>query len=235
MAGLDATSAAATTMNPYLIGAGVGLDAINFARSWYDQNKAEDALNQLGRQPLPRYSVNPAINRLYASAQNQINSPIGLTAAEQAQYKTNIARGLNTQAYNARVGGGSSRAVTGALNANALGAYGNMQAQDANLRRQYVNSAYSRLLGAANTMQNTQDKNTQMDWNYRLQREQALGNAIRSNRNMQYGMLGNMGNDLMTAGVYSGMNPRQVGGGGSRKWYNPNAPINTLDYNEANG
>jgi len=146
-------------MPPFLPLAMMGLGAVSkgvgAVGSYFDQRRAQRQLDALGRQALPQYAVNPAVARIYAGAQREVASPEGFTGAERNAFMQNIASGLNTQAANARaIGGGSmSRAISGVLSGNQLGQYNQFAAQNAALARQNRNAAYSRLMGAANTMQ----------------------------------------------------------------------------------
>lgn len=187
-----------------LMGLGVAAKGAGAIGSYYQQRKAQRQLDALGREALPQYSVNPAISRIYSGALGQIASPQGYSGAETANFQQNMARGLNTQAANARsMGGGSmSRAISGALSGNQLGQYNQFAAQDAGLARQNRNAAYSRLIGAANTMQGISNQNVGMAANRRLRQEELLGQGIASQRAYRMNLLGGIGSDLTTAGTY---------------------------------
>jgi hypothetical protein len=186
------------------MGLGVAAKGAGAIGSYYQQRKAQRQLDALGREALPQYSVNPAISRIYSGALGQIASPQGYSGAETANFQQNMARGLNTQAANARsMGGGSmSRAISGALSGNQLGQYNQFAAQDAGLARQNRNAAYSRLMGAANTMQGISNQNVGMAANRRLRQEELLGQGIASQRAYRMNLLGGIGSDLTTAGTY---------------------------------
>ena len=187
-----------------LMGLGTAAKGVGAVNSYFQQRKAQRQLDALGRQPLPMYSVNPAIARLYSGAVGEVARPEGYSGAERGMFQQNLARGLNTQAYNARsMGGGSmSRAISGVLSGNQLNQYNQFAAQDAGLARQNRNAAYSRLMGAANTMQGIGNQNTSMLANRRLRQEEMLGNAISSQRAYRANALNSMGSDLTTAGTY---------------------------------
>jgi len=195
--------------------AGLGLGALSQGAgalfSYFNQRDAQRQLDALNKQPLPRYSVNPAVSRIYGGAMRGVAQPQGFTGGQRAMYNQDIAQGLNAQYNNARsMGGGSlSRAISGSLAGNRLNAYNQMAGQDAQLARQYQNAAYSRMLGAANTMQGIQNQNTAVDVNRRLQQEQLLGNAISSNRDYRRNMLSQFGNELGTVGTYSLLNAQR--------------------------
>lgn len=186
--------------------AGVGAlsKGVGAISSYAQQRRAQRQLDELGRQAIPTYSVNPAIARIYSGALGEVARPEGYTGAERAAFQQNMARGLNTQAYNARsMGGGSmSRAISGALSGNQLGQYNQFAAQDAALARQNRNAAFSRLMGAANTMQSIGNQNTGVALNRRLRQEELLGQAIASQRAYRTNTLNSLGSDLMTAGTY---------------------------------
>lgn len=194
--------------NPANIGlAGIGLGAasqgLGALFSYFDQRKAQKQLDALNKQALPRYSVNPAVNRIYGGAMRDVAQPQGFTGGQRAMYNQDIAQGINAQYNNARsMGGGSlSRAISGSLAGNRLNAYNQMAGQDAQLARQFQNAAYSRMLGATNTMQDIQDRNTSVDVNRRLRQEELLGNAISSNKDYRRSMLGQFGKDMTTFGT----------------------------------
>jgi len=187
-----------------LMGIGAVAKGAGAVNSYFQQRKAQRQLDELGRQPLPMYSVNPAIARLYSGAVGEVARPEGYSGAERGMFQQNLARGLNTQAYNARsMGGGSmSRAISGVLAGNQLNQYNQFAAQDAGLARQNRNAAYSRLIGAANTMQGIGNQNTSMLANRRLRQEELLGQAIASQRAYRTNALNSIGSDLTTAGTY---------------------------------
>jgi hypothetical protein len=189
-----------------LVMAGVGAlsKGAGAVDSYFQQRKAQRQLDELGRQPLPMYSVNPAIARLYSGALGEVARPEGYSGAERGMFQQNLARGLNTQAANARsMGGGSmSRAISGVLAGNQLNQLNQFAAQDAGLARQNRNAAYSRLMGAANTMQGIGNQNTSMLANRRLRQEEMLGQAIASQRAYRTNALNSLGSDLTTAGTY---------------------------------
>ena len=187
-----------------LMGLGAVAKGAGAVGSYFQQRKAQRQLDELGRQPLPMYSVNPAIARLYSGAVGEVARPEGYSGAERGMFQQNLARGLNTQAYNARsMGGGSmSRAISGVLAGNQLNQLNQFAAQDAGLARQNRNAAYSRLMGAANTMQGIGNQNTSMLANRRLRQEEMLGQAIASQRAYRTNALNSLGSDLTTAGTY---------------------------------
>ena len=187
-----------------LMGIGAVSKGVGAVDSYFQQRRAQRQLDALGRQALPQYAVNPAVARLYSGALGEVARPEGYTGAERAAFQQNLARGLNTQAYNARsMGGGSmSRAISGALSGSQLGQYNQFAAQDAALARQNRNAAYSRLIGATNTMQNIANQNTGVALNRRLRQEELLGQAIASQRAYRTNALNSLGSDLTTAGTY---------------------------------
>ena len=187
-----------------LMGIGAVSKGVGAVDSYFQQRRAQRQLDALGRQALPQYAVNPAVARLYSGALGEVARPEGYTGAERAAFQQNLARGLNTQAYNARsMGGGSmSRAISGALSGSQLGQYNQFAAQDAALARQNRNAAYSRLIGATNTMQNIANQNIGVALNRRLRQEELLGQAIASQRAYRTNALNSLGSDLTTAGTY---------------------------------
>jgi hypothetical protein len=112
------------------------------------------------------------------------------------------------------------------LGGNQLNAYNTFAGQDAALARQYRNAAFSRLMGAGNTMQNIDNQNTQTALQRRLMQEQLLGNAISSNRAYQTNALNSLGSDLMSVGAMG------IGGGGGGMGIDPNLTSfnNSLNY-----
>lgn len=192
------------TLSLLAMGLGTLSKGAGAAGSYFQQRKAQKQLDELGKKPLPMYSVNPAVARIYSGALGEVASPEGYTGAERNAFRQNIASGLNTQAYNARsMGGGSmSRAISGILSGNQLNQYNQFAAQDAALARQNRNAAFSRLMGAANTMQGISNQNTGMLANRRLRQEELLGQAIASQRAYRTNALNSLGSDLTTAGTY---------------------------------
>jgi hypothetical protein len=101
------------------------------------------------------------------------------------------------------IGGGSSaRGVNAVLAGQEGDALTNYATANENMMRGSRNAAFGRMGTAANQYQRTADQNTGNDINYRMQLERALGEGVRSNRDYQQNMLGSMGSDLMTAGIY---------------------------------
>ena len=192
------------TLSLLSMGLGTASKAAGAVGSYFQQRKAQKQLDALGREALPMYSVNPAVARIYSGALGEVASPEGYTGAERNAFRQNIASGLNTQAANARsMGGGSmSRAISGVLSGNQLNQYNQFAAQDAALARQNRNAAFSRLMGAANTMQGVSNQNTGMLANRRLRQEELLGQAIASQRAYRTNALNSIGSDLTTAGTY---------------------------------
>jgi hypothetical protein len=206
-----------------LMGLGATAKGVGAIDSYSQQRKAQRQLDALGRQALPQYAVNPAIARIYSGALGDIANQQGFSGAERASFEQSLGRGLNTQAANARsIGGGSmSRAISGALSANQLGQYNQFAAQNASLARQNRNAAYSRLMGAANTMQSIQNQNVGMAANRRFQQENMLGQAIASQRAYRTNLLNSLGSDLTTAGTYGLMDSSGGGSGFSGGYYPP--------------
>lgn len=193
-----------------LLAGGLASKAYGYYQSNQGEQDARNQLNRLNQQPVPKYNVNSAIARLYGGAANEVARPVGYTGAEINAFNQNIGRGLNTQRANAMnfSGGSGSRAINSVLGGNQLNAYNTFAGQDAALARQYRNAAFSRLMGAGNTMQNIDNQNTQTALQRRLMQEQLLGNAISSNRAYQTNALNSLGSDLMSVGAMG------IGGGG---------------------
>jgi len=199
--------------------------------AYQDEQDARSQLNRLNQQPVPKYNVNSAIARLYGGAANEVARPVGYTGAETNAFNQNMGRGLNTQRANAMnfSGGSGSRAINSVLGGNQLNAYNTFAGQDAALARQYRNAAYSRLMGAGNTMQNIDNQNTQTALQRRLMQEQMLGNAISSNKAYQTNTLNSLGSDLMSAGAMG------IGGGGGKTYLGRNSRISPyFNQNRAN-
>ena len=138
LAGGDPMAMGITSLGLGAVSQGIG--ALN---SYLDQREAEKQLAKLSSTPLPRYSTNPAISRIYGGAMRGVAQPQGFTGGQRAAFNQDIAQGLNAQYNNARsMGGGSlSRAISGSLAGNRLNAYNQMASQDAQLARQYQNAA----------------------------------------------------------------------------------------------
>jgi len=196
-----------------LLAGGLASRAYGYYQSSKDEQDARNQLNRLNQQPVPKYNVNSAIARLYGGAANEVARPVGYTGAETNAFNQNMGRGLNTQRANAMnfSGGSGSRAINSVLGGNQLNAYNTFAGQDAALARQYRNAAYSRLMGAGNTMQSIDNQNTQTALQRRLMQEQMLGNAISSNKAYQTNTLNGLGSDLMSVGA---MGLEGYGGGG---------------------
>lgn len=192
---------------------GLGLQGANYISSLFGEDRAQKQLDALSRQPLPKYTVDPSILKYYQTQSNLANNPQGYSAAERANFNTNLNRTLATQAANARSlsGGNLGRAINAMGVAGNVGALNQFAASDASLARQQQQNAFGRQLSAANTMQNIGNMNTSNMWQRRLMQEQALGNAVRQQRDYQKNILGGLGSDLLGGGLMAYLNG--VGGG----------------------
>lgn len=223
-------------------GAGAILKGVNMYNAGVEKDRANAELDRINKQPLPKYTANPALMSFYSKALNDVKNPQGFSAAERANFQSGMGRTMNTQFNNALTasGGNSARYIRNALTGSGLMAQNQFAAQDASLARQQQGMAYSRLGQATNQLQNLDNMNTQVGLNRRLMTEQALGGAVAQNKAFIANSMEGIGSDLMGMGAYGlmsggmkfGAKPRptygsfkQGVGGYYDPQYNPNEPM----------
>ena len=186
-------------------GIGAGLNLYNMYNASQREAEARSEANKLAQIPVPKYTPNSRLLGYYEQSVKDVASPMGYTGAETNRFNSRLAQILNAQKYNAeQLGGGSiSRAIGGLNSAQSLNALNDFTANDANLRRTNRNMGLSRMGATINQLQNLDNMNTQVDLNRRLMKEQALGEAIRSNRDLVSNSIGNLGSDLIGFGLTS--------------------------------
>lgn len=196
-----------------MAGVGAGLQGISLINSYFDKKQAEQEAARLANTPIQDYSMSPELLEQKRIASNMFSSPQGYTPQETATYDRNIRRILAGQNYNAtNVGGGGVGRVIGAMgNAASVNAATDFAANDATLARQNRNMGLSNLNQIANKAQSIKDMNTQFRLNRRLMQEQAVGNAIRSNKDLINGAFMGIGQDLVSAGLTKGLMPKEAG------------------------
>ncbi len=192
--------------------AGLASQGYNLYDSYKRRKEAEGQLANLGKQKLPEYGVSPEILNYYRTGVDMASSPRGYSAAERANFRSGITRQLGAQRMAARniVGGSQSRAL-GALDIlPRIQSESQLASGDAQLARQQQNQAFGRMYQGANTIQSIRDRNTQAALQRRLMTEQALGGAIRSQRDFARNTIGNIGSDALGAGLMMGVNGRRT-------------------------
>lgn len=180
--------------------------------SYQREQEAKNQAAQLAGQPLPEYKPTEQTNEQFRMATAGVANPQGYSGAETSKFQNRLSQILATQQANAQNmgGGGVARAIGAMGNANAFNSNADFAASDANLNRSQRNMAQSRLSNIVGQIQGMKNQNTTYAMNRRAQTEQALGNAIRSNRDQYQGSLMNMGGDLLGAGLTS-----RIGMGGA--------------------
>lgn len=159
--------AKASGLNPYIAAGTLGLGALQTIQGYR-------GLNKLQKEAMPTYGVSSQLNQAYQKAQQMANR--GYTPEQEAAFKRNLAIIQNTAYRNAisQSGGNLAQAVNAGLQSQNIGALNQFAADDAAKRQQNIQYADS----FAPRFQNIQDENTRNALNYRIMREQALGNAI---------------------------------------------------------
>lgn len=197
-----------------LAAVGAGLQGLSLLNSYFDKKQAEQEAARLRNTPIEDYSMSPELLEQKRIASNMFSSPQGYTPQETAAYNRNIRRILAGQTYNAtNVGGGGVGRVIGAMgNAATVNAATDFAANDAVLTRQNRNMGLSTLNQIANKAQAIKDMNTQFRLNRRLMQEQAVGGAIRSNKDLINGTFMGVGQDLLGAGLTKGLMPKDTSG-----------------------
>lgn len=236
------------------IGVGAGIKGYNAYRASKDQDKAQKALDELSKKPYEKYQVSPEVQGYYSKVLGGVNNPMGMTGAEKAMAKGNVANAINTTLYNVKgqTGGNMSRYLSGAFTPQIANSANQIAVADANMRNANYNRNLGMLGSAAGQFQNINNMNTQQALNRRMMQEQALGNSILQNKAFKTQSLEGIGSDLLGAGLTMGMGG--FGGGGASggnaggglnplaqrrlsrlTTVNPNAPLNSMDYNVMQG
>ncbi len=186
-----------------LIIAGAAMQGLSALASYQREQEAKNQAAQLAGQPLPEYKPTEQTNEQFRMATAGVANPQGYSGAETSKFQNRLAQILSTQQANAQNmgGGGVARAIGAIGNASAFNSNADFAASDANLNRGQRNMAQSRLSNIVGQIQGMKNQNTTYAMNRRAQTEQALGNAIRSNRDQYQGSLMNMGGDLLGAGL----------------------------------
>jgi hypothetical protein len=186
-----------------LAGIGAATQFANMGMSWQAQKEAEAKAAELDRQPVPQYTPDSRLNSFYQQAVAGVANPQGYTGAETAGYKSRLAELINSRNYNAnKIGGGGIGGAIGAMsNAESINALNQFSGNDAALRRSSFNAAMGRQQSAMNEYNRLGIMNTQTALQRRLMKEQALGQAIQSNKAMIGNSLNNIGGDLMGYGM----------------------------------
>lgn len=183
--------------------AGTGLNLYNMYGASKRADKAQAEADRLSNIPIPKYSPNSRLFGFYGQAVNDVANPIGYTGAERTRFNNRLSQILATQKSNAEMlgGGGVSRAIGAIGNASTINALNDFSANDANLARNFRNSGLSRMGNTISQFQNIDNMNTQVELQRRMMKEQALGEAIRSNRDLVANGITNIGNDLLGFGL----------------------------------
>jgi len=212
-------------MIPQIIGA--GLQAYNMYNSYQAQKEAEAKAAQLDAQPVPQYTPDSRLNSFYQQAVAGVANPQGYTGAETAGYNSRLAQIIASRNANAQNmgGGGIGRAVGAMGNAEALNSLNQFSGNDAALRRSAFNAAMGRQQSAVNDYNRLGIMNTQTALQRRLMKEQALGQAIQSNKAMISNSLNNIGGDLMGYGMTKSLMGKGVGAGAGETVANPSADL----------
>jgi hypothetical protein len=184
-----------------LAGIGAAAKFVNMGMSWQAQKAAEAKAAQLDAQPLEKYTPDSRLNSFYQQAVAGVANPQGYTGAETAGYNSRLARILATSKANADGMGGTGRAIGAMGNSEAINALNQFSGNDAALRRSSFNAAMGRQQSAMNMYNDIGRMNTQTALQRRLMKEQALGQAIQSNKAMISNSINNLGGDLMGYGM----------------------------------
>jgi len=203
-------------MDPITAGVGLGLGAVakgaTAINSYRAQKRLEKQLKDLEAKPLDEYKADPALKQAYSQALGEASSPEGFTGSQLGAYRQRLAQMRKARLSSARnmTGGSSGRAINAVLGGQELNALNDMATKDASLALSNRNAALGRTMSLGGQFQNIRNMNTQTRLNRRLMQEQALGQSIRSQRDMRLNMLQGLGGDLITAGA---MGLGDLGGG----------------------
>jgi hypothetical protein len=164
------------------------------------------SLDKLNATPMARYTIDPKIQKLYEQSIGEASNPSGYSGAEVGNFRSQlgrISRGRFGAAMNAS-GGSSARAINSILKGSELDATSNFYAGEGAVRRSNRLGALNRSMGYANQFQQTRDRNTNQDINYRMNLENALGQGIRQQKDSRMNMLSGLGSDLITGALAYG-------------------------------
>jgi hypothetical protein len=185
------------------LGIGAGLNIYNMVGANSRAEQAQAEANRLAGIPISKYKPNSRLLSYYGQAVNDVANPQGYTSSEQGRFGSRLSQILATQRANAEQlgGGGVSRAIGAIGNASSINALNDFSANDANLARNFRAQGLSRIGSSINQLQNLDNMNTQVELQRRLMKEQAIGNAIQSNRDVVSNSINNLGSDLMGFGL----------------------------------
>ena len=181
---------------------GAGAKAIPAIVNYGENIGLRRQLRNLQNQPMPEYSVDPRINKLYEMGLADASNPEGYGGAAIGNFRRMLSRGMRGRFGNAVSMGGGARGINAVLAGQEGDALGNFYAGDEAIRRANRQTGMGRMGTAASVSQAVRDRNAQQKLNYRLMLEQALGGSIRSNKDYINNMIGGLGSDLITAGAY---------------------------------
>lgn len=191
---------------------GAGMQGLSLINSYFDKKQAEQEAARLANTPIQEYSMSPEMLEQKRIASGMFSNPQGYTPQETARFDRNIRRILGAKDYNAlNVGGGGVGRVIGAIgNASEVNAATDFAASDAAIARENRNIGLRKLGAIADKAQQIKDMNTQFKLNRRLMNEQAVGNAIRSNKDFVNSAFMGIGQDLLSAGLTKGLMPKDT-------------------------
>lgn len=179
---------------------GSGIFGYNIINSELEKRKAERGLSALEKNPIKPFGVDPVLQSYYSQALEETRNPRGYSSAERFNFNQGLARQNNTL-YNNAVGlsgGNLSRAVRGSLNTAGFNAQNQFAANDAGIRRNNRQSAFSRLGFATGQMQGISNMNV----NANIQAQNQYGAAIaQQKRNYNQALMAPV-NLALTAGGY---------------------------------
>jgi hypothetical protein len=193
-------------MNPYLIGAGVGLQSIgtgiNLYNSYSYLDEAKNQLRDLENNPIEPYKASSQTNTAYASARAGMAAPKGMSMEDVNRFYINQARNENTALANAnKMGGG--RGTLSVLNAGLTGLDATMAGKSAEIAVNNKNIDTSRATSLSQTYQNLSNMNAKANWDAQTY----LGQAIKQQRQNiagAWGSFANMGGMMAGYGMFGG-------------------------------
>lgn len=185
--------------------AGVGLAAKAYGAvdSYRNQKRLEGQLRELRKTPMARYTIDPKIRDVYAKALEDASNPEGFGGATISNFRNQLGQNIRGRFRNAlsMSGGSGARGINAVLNSQGLDAINQFAVADEGIRRGNRMSGLNRSMSLASQFQNTRDRNTQFEQNYRLMTERALGEGIQRQRDYRNNMISGAGSDLISAGL----------------------------------
>ncbi len=193
---LNPTTVAHQAFAPLLIPLGMSL--INGISGYSQSRKADKAIEELGRNPFPQYSLDPKLGAAYNRAEQM--TKYDFEPEQEAQFQNQLSRSGNT-AFQKSIdmsGGNLSSALNRGLQSQNLNAIGDWRAKGAAMRLGKIK--YADALSQA--IQHQENLKTQAGIQRRTALEEAYGNQKRIGKENLLNSASGLGAQAFQYGMY---------------------------------